>query len=154
MIREDAPETLRFTVLETPRNLGWLPTALRVVICRVLRVRPNANNWSDSNVWSEIQNLVYRCEWFKVYDIIEALYEEFDSYERGYEFEGLPEPITMGVKCPLISRNRNGDGQGGLPPSLVCSIRSSPPAKGRGLPLSEGVTLRLLQSLCLRSMGE
>ena len=87
MIREDAPETLRFTVLETPRNLGWLPTALRAVICRVLRVRPNANNWSDPNVWSEIQNLVYRCEWFKVYDIIEALYEEFDSYERGYEFE-------------------------------------------------------------------
>ena len=50
----------------------------------MLRVRPNANNWTDyPNVWGEIENLVYRCEWAKVYDIIEALYKELDSYERG-----------------------------------------------------------------------
>ena len=88
MIREDAPESLRFTVLHTPCDLGWSPTALRQVICRVLRVRPNADNWTDyPNVWGEIENLVYRCEWAKVYDIIEALYKELDSYERGDEFE-------------------------------------------------------------------
>ena len=87
MIREDAPESLRYTVLQTPCELGWSPTTLRQVICRVLRVRPNANNWSDSNVWSEIQNLVYSCKWPKVYDIIEALYEELNIYERGDEFE-------------------------------------------------------------------
>ena len=28
-IREDAPEGLRFAVLETPRELGWGPSALR-----------------------------------------------------------------------------------------------------------------------------
>ena len=28
-IREDAPEGLRFAVLETPRELGWDPSALR-----------------------------------------------------------------------------------------------------------------------------
>ena len=31
MIREAAPESLRSTVLETPCDLGWLPTALRRV---------------------------------------------------------------------------------------------------------------------------
>ena len=28
-IREDAPEELRFAVLEMPRELGWGPSALR-----------------------------------------------------------------------------------------------------------------------------
>ena len=87
-IREDAPETLRTSVLHISRELGWLPTALRSIICRVLLRRPDPDNWSDyPNVWEETQELVYGCEWFKVYDIIEALYEEFDTYERGDEFE-------------------------------------------------------------------
>ncbi|MCY4634639.1 MAG: hypothetical protein OXG04_09075 [Acidobacteria bacterium] len=77
-IREDAPEGLRVTVLDTSIALGWSPTRLRSIICPVLRVRPDSSNWTDyPNVWDEIQYLIHACEWFKVYDIIEAVYAGF-----------------------------------------------------------------------------
>lgn len=62
-IREDAPEGLRFAVLETPRELDWSPSALRNIVCKVLRVRPDPGNWSEyPNVWGEVQELVYACD--------------------------------------------------------------------------------------------
>lgn len=74
-VREDAPEGLRFAVLEIARELGSGPSSLRNIVCRVLRVRPDPGNWSEyPNVWGEVQDLVYSCDWFKVYDIIEALH--------------------------------------------------------------------------------
>ena len=77
-IREGAPEGLRFSVLEIARDLGWGPNSLRPIICRVLRVPPDPGNWSEyPNVWGEVQELMYGCEWFKVFDIIEALHEWF-----------------------------------------------------------------------------
>ncbi len=82
-IREEAPDALRFAVLETARDLGWGPSALRNVVCKVLRVRPDPSNWSEyPNVWNEVEDLVYRCDWFKVYDIIEALYDSFADHDR------------------------------------------------------------------------
>ncbi len=79
-VREDAPEPLRVTVLETMIELGWAPSDLRDVVCRVLRVRPDPGNWSEyPNVWGEVQYLVYDCAWFKVYDIIEAIYQRLAS---------------------------------------------------------------------------
>ena len=77
-IREDAPEALRVAVLETSRELGWSPSRLRSIISRVLRVRPDPSNWSEyPNVWEEVQYLIHGCEWFRVYDIIEAVYAKF-----------------------------------------------------------------------------
>jgi hypothetical protein len=82
-IREDAPEGLRFAVLETARELDWSPSPLRNIICKVLRVRPDPGNWSEyPNIWGEVQDLVYSCEWFKVYDIIEALYAAMVRNDR------------------------------------------------------------------------
>ena len=77
-IWEDAPETLRYFVLDKARELEYAPSTLRVVICRALRKRPDPDNWSEyPNIWNEVQELMYGCEWFKVYDIIEALYASF-----------------------------------------------------------------------------
>lgn len=77
-IREDAPETLRYFVLDTARELEFAPSSLRAIICRVLRTRPDPGNWSEyPNVWSEVQELMYGCEWYKVYDIIEAMHTTF-----------------------------------------------------------------------------
>lgn len=76
-IREDAPEALRVTVLETSRELGWRPGRLRSIICRVLRVRPDESNFSDRYVRDEVEQLIHDCEWFRIYDIIEAVYQEF-----------------------------------------------------------------------------
>jgi hypothetical protein len=88
-VREDAPESLRFIVLDTARQLDATPSSLRTVLCRVLRVRPNDYNWSEfPNIWDEVQQLMYGCEWFKVYDTIEALHATFaerDDHDGGYE---------------------------------------------------------------------
>lgn len=74
-IREDAPENLRFAVAQIAVDVGMSPDGIRSVACRVLFVAPDRNNWSNyPNIWSEVQNLLEQCEWFKVYDIAEALY--------------------------------------------------------------------------------
>ena len=85
-ICEDAPENLRYVVLQTGIDLGWAPSSLRTIFCRVLRVPPNGGNWSEyPNVWGEVEGLMYGCEWYKVFDIIEAMYARFaknDSESR------------------------------------------------------------------------
>jgi hypothetical protein len=74
-IREDAPENLRYFVLETAHELGLRPYAMRDITCAVLEKRPNPSNWSEyPNVWNEAQGNVYSCEWFQVYDIIERIW--------------------------------------------------------------------------------
>lgn len=74
-IREEAPESLRFFILDTMQKLGWEPSGLRSLICRVLRTRPDPGNWSEyPNIFGEVQDLMYGCDWFKVYDIIEAFH--------------------------------------------------------------------------------
>lgn len=74
-VREDAPNSLRYFVLQTAVDLGWRPSFLRDILCRVLRVRPDRSNWSEyPNIWGEVEYLMDSCPWFKVYDIIEELY--------------------------------------------------------------------------------
>ena len=71
------------TVLETAWELSLSPPPLRIIICRALRVRPDPGNWSEyPNVWDEVQGLMYGCEWFKVYDIIEVMHVSFASNDR------------------------------------------------------------------------
>jgi hypothetical protein len=90
-IWEDAPESLRCCVVETASELGWEPSAMREIVCRLLRKAPNKDNWSERpNIWEEVQELIYRCEWFRVYDIIEAFYARFLKNEgeaRGFTSE-------------------------------------------------------------------
>lgn len=86
-IREDAPENLRHFVLDAALQAGHSSSSIREEACSVLHVRPNPNNWSDSNVWGEAQDLVYGCEWFKFYDIVEALYRHIPN-RTAESFEG------------------------------------------------------------------
>jgi AbiJ N-terminal domain 4 len=53
-------------------RLGLSASIMRDIVCRILRKRPEANNWSPGNIWREVEDHVYGCEWFKVYDLIEA----------------------------------------------------------------------------------
>lgn len=89
--REDAPDNLRYFVLETARELDWAPSSLRPIICHVLKEVPNQNNWSEfPNIWDEVQELIYGCEWFKVYDIIEALHAHFVKHDRENRLQDAP----------------------------------------------------------------
>ncbi len=87
-IWEDAPEAVRSCILLSAKDICELsPSTLREIVCRVLRKRPNPSNWSEyPNIWGEVEELVYGCEWFRVYDIVEAVAHHLDktySRERG-----------------------------------------------------------------------
>jgi hypothetical protein len=75
-VREDAPAELRDAVIQIARDFGFDPHDQRAILCRLLRALPDGNNWSAyPNVWGEVQDLIGGCEWFHVYDYIEALYQ-------------------------------------------------------------------------------
>ena len=78
-IREDAPRALRDYIIQTLYALGLKPSEIRPTICRVLRVSPDDSNWSEyPNIDMEVRELIAHCEWFKVYDIIEAFSRVFE----------------------------------------------------------------------------
>jgi hypothetical protein len=68
------------------------PKAIRAIVCRELFVTPDPNNWSEyPNIWDEVLWLLRKCEWFRVYDIAEALwrnlYDTNDESQSIYENE-------------------------------------------------------------------
>jgi hypothetical protein len=80
-IREDATPDLRYAVAHIARMVGMRPKAIRAVVCEVLFVAPDPGNWSDfPNIWEEVQALLRECEWFKVYDVAEALWRRLDDF--------------------------------------------------------------------------
>ena len=90
-VREDAPHDLRYAVAEIARSAGMSPNPICSVVCRVLFVAPDRNNWSEyPNVWEEVLGLLAECDWFKVYDIAEALWrslEHDDDNQRLFQNE-------------------------------------------------------------------
>jgi hypothetical protein len=59
------------------------PYPLRDIVCEVLRKRPDPTNWSEyPNVWGEVEGHVYNCDWYRVYDIIEAIRASFAREEE------------------------------------------------------------------------
>jgi hypothetical protein len=86
-IREDAPKNLRYFVLQTAVDLDCGPSRLLDIVCRVLRAVPDSNNWSEyPNIWNEAERLVEGCEWFRVYDIIEAIHSRMYKEDERYRF--------------------------------------------------------------------
>lgn len=55
-VREDAPPELRQELLHIVYSLDFEPSDARRVVCRVLRARPDAGNWSERpNIEYEVQ---------------------------------------------------------------------------------------------------
>lgn len=74
-ITRDAPEDLRAVLVDIAYEAGLTPHTMRDTVCRVLRVREDRGNWSPfPNVDSEVRRHLDSCEWFEVYDVIEATY--------------------------------------------------------------------------------
>ena len=82
-VREDAPDGLRFAVLQIARDIGMMPSAMRDVVCAMLLVAPDPNNWSNyPNIWGEVRERLRECEWYKVYDVAEAIHAWLSHYPR------------------------------------------------------------------------
>ena len=79
-VREDAPSGLRGAIPLIAEEAGMTPSSMRQVICRILLVPPDPNNWSEHpNIWDEVVWLMEDAPWYKVYDIAEALYAELPA---------------------------------------------------------------------------
>lgn len=74
-VRNDAPSSLRGVVVDIAYEAGLDPHSMRAIVCRTLRVREEPGNWSAyPNVDGEVREHLDNCEWFEVYDIIEATF--------------------------------------------------------------------------------
>lgn len=82
-IREEAPEELRGIVVDFAYRCDLTPQDLRRILCEVLMRRPDENNWSGfPNVNGEVRDLLDECEWYEVYDIIEAIAKHLQTDEN------------------------------------------------------------------------
>ena len=87
-VREDAPSELRGAIPLIAEGAGMRPSDMRRVICRVLLVRPDPDNWSEyPNIRHEVDRLMDRAPWHKIYDIAEALYAALIPDHDTIEFE-------------------------------------------------------------------
>ena len=108
-VYEDAPENLRHAIPLIAQEFGMSPSVMRRIICRVLLVPPDQNNWSEyPNIWQEVVGLVADCPWYKVYDIAEAIHQVL---AQGFSRAGMAEHVRAAL--PPFSDichwpNRNG----------------------------------------------
>lgn len=108
-VREDAPDALRGAVAFSAQQAGMDFNDLRRVVCQTLAVAPDTRgNWSERNVMEEVHELLQECEWFEVYDVIEAL---ACSFSRRTLLPGNPS-APAGVFARAINRVFRRDGIG------------------------------------------
>jgi hypothetical protein len=82
-IRNDAPEGLRGFVKMTFYELNKSPSDLRSIVCRVLKIPPDGNNWSEfPNIDYEVRTHLESCQWYLVYDIVESIILKLKPQER------------------------------------------------------------------------
>lgn len=94
-VRTDAPYELRGVIIQIAYECGFRPTTLRALVCRILRKRENDNNWSEyPNIDGEVRSLVDDCEWFRVYDVVEAIASKMQETPYSYELEKFEAEIN------------------------------------------------------------
>lgn len=77
VVRNDAPLSLRHALVSIAYECDFRPKSLRALVCRVLREREDPSNWSEyPNIDGEVRYHLDGCEWYEVYNIIEAIYAE------------------------------------------------------------------------------
>ena len=82
-IRKDAPKELREFIKMMFYDLGKVPSDLRQIVCMVLKIPPNRNNWSEfPNIDYEVTERLENSEWYEVYDIIESIIQKLNKDEK------------------------------------------------------------------------
>ena len=83
-IRQEAPDWLRNLVVTSAYELSIDPKELRGWLCKALYAVPDSNNWSSfPNVDNEVRGLLDDAPWYKVYDLIEWIYDEAEKRFSG-----------------------------------------------------------------------
>lgn len=87
-IRQDAPSEMRGTLVTIAYKCGFKPSILRDQLCSILYCAPDMGNWSEfPNIDYEVRDLLGNCEWFEVYDFVEALAGSRSGTQASFEEE-------------------------------------------------------------------
>ena len=90
LIYDDAPEALRYGLREVLHGLGYKSlSSQRSIICQAMRVIPDRDNWSNSNIESEISYLLEQGIWYKYLDALERLPRYLSEYGSESYYEGM-----------------------------------------------------------------
>jgi hypothetical protein len=104
-VREDAPEGLRGFIKMAFYDLNKNPSDLRTITSRILKTPPDSNNWSEfPNIDREVGQHLENCEWYLVYDIIEAIIQKLNPKEKEIFTNEINEYfITNGIGWKIVN---------------------------------------------------
>jgi len=95
-VRHDAPYEFRGIIVELAYSCGIRPKVLRSLACRVLLKRPDPNNWSEyPNIDDEVRGLLDNCDWYKVFDIAEAICQKMLEAPFSYNPERFQDELNL-----------------------------------------------------------
>ena len=104
-IREDAPDELRGFIRMAFYDLNKSPSNLRAITSRILKIPPDSNNWSEfPNIDYEVTEHLENCEWYLVYDIIEAIVQKLDPQNKKIFIDEINEYfIINGIGWKIVN---------------------------------------------------
>jgi hypothetical protein len=83
-IRDEAPGWLRDFIVTAAQEIHVGPSDLRDMLCSLLLESPDSNNWSSGNIEREVRELMWKAEWFQVYDFIEVIAQRVKRSGMGF----------------------------------------------------------------------
>ena len=82
-IIDDAPYAFRTYLSLLICSIGLGLKEIRKIICLVVQESEDPNNWAENDYMrDEIKLLIENCDWFHVYDIIEAIYDKLSKDKK------------------------------------------------------------------------
>ena len=125
-VRNDAPVAVRHAILKIAEGeMEVSPGVLRDVLCTILRKMPDPGNWSQyPNIWGECQELIGEAAWYRVYDFVEALYQELEVLQELEDAEEWAERINeyfleAGVGWRIVTGTLESRGAEGFEESVA-----------------------------------
>lgn len=118
-IREDAPHEFRGVLVTLCYDCGFAPSSLLRIACSALKKREQGN-WSEyPNIDREVRDLIDTCDWWRVYDIIEAIVHIMNDAPYSYDLNKFTHELNdyfleNGIGWQLISDKIETRGANGL----------------------------------------
>lgn len=111
----DAPDNFRNYLFLLIQQTGIGLKEIRRCVCLAIQEAENPQNWGENGYMSEeIRCLIQECEWFYVYDVIEAIYQKLSKEKQHFFTQEinrffLKEGIGWKLQDGLIQYRGNED---------------------------------------------
>ncbi len=101
VVRDDAPESFRLYLLQLMLRYEGLKK-IRSIVCFVTKEVEDRNNWGENDFMkNEVQSVLEKCPWYRIYDIVECFYEKIRD-KVGFEKEINEYFVEKGIGWKLV----------------------------------------------------